>query len=254
MVAKSLLAPIRTFPPRTNLRSNPPPSANPSYAHVWKSKCRWKNILTWNRFDKCRSFKWWGLRTKNIINAQHQRFFKKSNQQKETRKRNWPFKQLVVRLDVQTSTELNVHDSVFLYFFVVSMRFFFVFSRAARRGEVVGKFEQLMGVWGLWGWLRLVEPDEIYIRNYSRKFGRPARNIKDPGIFPSRLYTVQFESIILLNIQWNFFLNTLPTSVTLLCKVKKGVSREITWDSFSRLDVTNGLCPALLCLFFLVYV
>ena len=103
--------------------------------------------------------------------------------------------------DVQSPTELKVHISVFLYFFVVSMRFFFVFSRAARRGEVVGKFEQLMGVWGLWGWLRLVEPDEIYIRNYSRKFGRPARNIKDPGIFPSRLYTVQFESIILLNIQ-----------------------------------------------------
>ena len=94
-----------------------------------------------------------------------------------------------------------MHDSVFLCFFVVSMRFFFVFLRAARRGKVVGKFEQLMGVWGLWGWLRLVEPDEIYIRNYSRKFGRPARNIKDPGIFPSRLYTVQFESIILLNIQ-----------------------------------------------------
>ena len=103
--------------------------------------------------------------------------------------------------DVQTSTGLNVHVSVFLYFFVVFMRFFFVFLRAARRGEVVGKFEQLMGVLGCWGWLRLVEPDEIYIRNYSRKFGRPARNIKDPGIFPSRLYTVQFESIILLNIQ-----------------------------------------------------
>ena len=112
-----------------------------------------------------------------------------------------PFKQLVVRLDVQTSTELNVHDSVFLYFFLVFMRFFFVVSRGARRGEVVGKFERLMGVLGCGGWLRLVEPDEIYIRNYSRKFGRPARNIKDPGIFPSRLYTVQFESIILLNIQ-----------------------------------------------------
>ena len=116
-----------------------------------------------------------------------------------------------------------MHVSVFLYFFVVFMRFFFVFLRAARRGEVVGKFEQLMGVLGCGGWLRLVEPDEIYIRNYSRKFGRPARNIKDPGIFPSRLYTVQFESIILLNIQWNFFLNTLPTSVTLLyVKLKRG--------------------------------
>ena len=58
------------------------------------------------------------------------------------------------------------------------------------------------------------EGDEIYIRKNSQKFGSPA-NIKDPGIFPSRLYTVQFESIILLNIQGNFFLSTLPTSVTL---------------------------------------
>ena len=142
-----------------------------------------------------------------------------------------------------------MHDSVFLCFFVVSMRFFFVFLRAARRGKVVGKFEQLMGVWGLWGWLRLVEPDEIYIRNYSRKFGRPARNIKDPGIFPSRLYTVQFESIILLNIQWNFFLNTLPTSVTLLCKVKKGFPGRL-YEIPSLVWMLPMVCVLLYCVCF----
>ena len=123
---------------------------------------------------------------------------------KKKEKEIYPSNSWLSDFDVQTSIELNVHVSVFLYFFAVFMRFFFVFLRGARRGEVVGKFEQLMGVWGCGGcggWLRLVEPDEIYIRNYSRKFGRPARNIKDPGIFPSRLYTVQFESIILLNIQ-----------------------------------------------------
>ena len=99
----------------------------------------------------------------------------------------------------------------------------FASSQERRGGGQIWAANGSVGLWGLWGWLRLVEPDEIYIRNYSRKFGRPARNIKDPGIFPSRLYTVQFESIILLNIQWNFFLNTLPTSVTLLyVKLKRG--------------------------------
>ena len=127
--------------------------------------------------------------------------------------------------------------------------FLFFCMRAARRGEVVGKFEQLMGVWGLWGWLRLVEPDEIYIRNYSRKFGRPARNIKDPGIFPSRLYTVQFESIILLNIQWNFFLNTLPTSVTLLCKVKKGFPGKL-FEIPSLVWMLAMVCVLLCCVCF----
>ena len=134
--------------------------------------------------------------------------------------------QSVINLDpfVQKGEDVKIPRAKCTWFCIfVFMRFFFVFLRAARRGEVVGKFEQLMGVLGCGGWLRLVEPDEIYIRNYSRKFGRPARNIKDPGIFPSRLYTVQFESIILLNIQWNFFLNTLPTSVTLLyVKLKRG--------------------------------
>ena len=111
-----------------------------------------------------------------------------------------------------------------LYFCVYAFLFcIFASSQERRGGGQIWAANGSVGLWGLWGWLRLVEPDEIYIRNYSRKFGRPARNIKDPGIFPSRLYTVQFESIILLNIQWNFFLNTLPTSVTLLyVKLKRG--------------------------------
>ena len=73
---------------------------------------------------------------------------------------------------------------------------FCVCQGEGRGGWCWANLSKLMGVWNASG----SPPDEIYIRKNSQKFGRPG-NIKDPGIFPSRLYTVQFESIILLNIQ-----------------------------------------------------
>ena len=106
------------------------------------------------------------------------------------------------------ATFSNFRNAISVCDFVILC--FCVCQGEGRGGWCWANLSKLMGVWGGSG----RPADEIYIRENSRKFGRLG-NIKDPGIFPSRLYTVQFESIILLNIQWNFFLSTLPTSLTL---------------------------------------
>ena len=82
------------------------------------------------------------------------------------------------------------------FIFCIFDFFVSIFLCTTGKGWCWANLSKLMGVWNASG----SPPDEIYIRKNSQKFGRPG-NIKDPGIFPSRLYTVQFESIILLNIQ-----------------------------------------------------